>query len=145
MRCGRPQAVRAVANTDFSFAGMVRAHRVTHMQCTPSMARLYFADADARAAIGTIPHVLLGGEALPVALAKELTAHRKGTLTNMYGPTETTIWSLTHAVEAAEGEIPIGRPIANTRVYVLDQLRRPVPSACRASCSSAARAWRAAI
>jgi natural product biosynthesis luciferase-like monooxygenase protein len=121
------QAVRAVANTDFSFAGMVRAHHVTHMQCTPSMARLYFADPDARAAIGMIPHVLLGGEALPQALAKELAASRKGTLTNMYGPTETTIWSLTHDVEAAEGDIPIGRPIANTRVYILDQFRRPVP------------------
>ena len=96
-------------------------------------------------AIGTIPHILLGGEALPVALAKELTANRKGTLTNMYGPTETTIWSLTHAVDAVDGEIPIGRPIANTHVYILDQLRRPVPWGCRESCSSAARASRAAI
>jgi natural product biosynthesis luciferase-like monooxygenase protein len=121
------RSVRKVGNSDFSFAGMVREHRVTHMQCTPSMARLYFADADARAAIGTIPNILLGGEAMPVALAKELTASRKGTLTNMYGPTETTIWSLTHAVEAPQGDIPIGRPIANTRVYILDQFRRPVP------------------
>jgi len=122
-----PTEVTEGRNSDFSFAGMVRAQQVTHMQCTPSMARLYFADADARAAIGRIPHVLLGGEALPVALAKELAANRKGTLTNMYGPTETTIWSLTHAVDAVEAEIPIGRPIANTRVYILDQLRRPVP------------------
>jgi natural product biosynthesis luciferase-like monooxygenase protein len=112
---------------DFSFAGMVRGQGVTHMQCTPSMARLYLADAEARAAIGTIPHILLGGEALPLALVRELTAQRKGTLTNMYGPTETTIWSMTHSVETPEAEIPIGRPIANTRIYVLDKFRRPVP------------------
>jgi natural product biosynthesis luciferase-like monooxygenase protein len=116
-----------VVNTDFSFAGMVRAHDVTHMQCTPSMARLYFADAGARAAIGKIPNILLGGEALPVALAKELTAGREGTLTNMYGPTETTIWSMLHSVQQIEAEIPIGKPIVNTRIYVLDKMRRPAP------------------
>jgi long-subunit acyl-CoA synthetase (AMP-forming) len=45
----------------------------------------------------------------------------------MYGPTETTIWSMTHAVESLEEGIPIGRPIANTRIYVLDKQRRPAP------------------
>jgi acyl-coenzyme A synthetase/AMP-(fatty) acid ligase/acyl carrier protein len=91
------------------------------------MARMYTTDEEARAALGQIPHLLLGGEALPVALAGELLEDRPGTLTNMYGPTETTIWSLSQLVEDTVTGIPIGRPIANTRVYVLDAMRRPVP------------------
>ena len=45
----------------------------------------------------------------------------------MYGPTETTVWSTCSKVEHPESEITIGRPIANTRLYVLDRLLQPVP------------------
>jgi len=112
---------------DVSFPGLVRELEVTHLQCTPSMARMFATDSDARAALAGIPHLLLGGEALPAVLVSELLAMRRGTLTNMYGPTETTIWSMTHPVTAAETSVPIGRPIANTRIYILDERRRPVP------------------
>jgi len=63
--------------------------------------------------------VLCGGEALPRDLAAELSA-RVGQLWNMYGPTETTIWSTASLVTDPSGGIPIGRPIANTRIYVLE-------------------------
>jgi acyl-coenzyme A synthetase/AMP-(fatty) acid ligase len=53
---------------------------------------------------------------------------RTATLWNMYGPTETTVWSLLTRVEAGTGPIPIGRPIANTTVYILDSFGRPVPA-----------------
>src|SRR5439155_3263463 len=46
----------------------------------------------------------------------------------MYGPTETTVWSATHAVARAEEAIPIGRPIANTEIYILDRNLQPVPA-----------------
>ena len=70
---------------------------------------------------------LCGGEALPQQLAQRLMS-RCGELWNMYGPTETTIWSSVYKVEAAStGVIPIGRPIANTTMYVLDVHRQPVP------------------
>ena len=49
------------------------------------------------------------------------------TLTNMYGPTETTIWSSTHRVSKSDQTVPIGRPIANTALYVLDSSLEPVP------------------
>ena len=49
-------------------------------------------------------------------------------LWNVYGPTETTIWSIIHRVTSADGPIPIGRPIANTQAFVLDGHRNPVPS-----------------
>ena len=64
----------------------------------------------------------------------------------MYGPTETTIWSLVGRVESGAGQVPIGSPIANTQIYLLDKHRhQPVPIR-RGTVSStlAAMAWRAA-
>jgi amino acid adenylation domain-containing protein len=62
---------------------------------------------------------LCGGEALPRVLAEQLLL-RVGTLWNVYGPTETTIWSTCARVEHGTGAVPIGLPIANTCVRVLD-------------------------
>jgi amino acid adenylation domain-containing protein len=70
--------------------------------------------------------ILCGGEALAPDLGHAL-RQRCANLWNMYGPTETTIWSLRHKVEADEEVIPIGRPLANTRVYILDENGMPVP------------------
>lgn len=64
--------------------------------------------------------VLCGGEALPPRLAGEL-LNRAGSVWNMYGPTETTVWSTTSEITCTDGAIPIGRPIANTTIYVLDK------------------------
>lgn len=69
--------------------------------------------------------VLCGGEALSSALAARLLPRCK-VLWNMYGPTETTIWSTLQRIESPT-EISIGRPIANTTVYVLDRAMQPVP------------------
>jgi thioesterase domain-containing protein/acyl carrier protein len=70
--------------------------------------------------------VLCGGEALPPDLAAAL-LDRSAALWNMYGPTETTIWSTIERIERAGQEITIGRPIANTETYILDQFLQPVP------------------
>jgi amino acid adenylation domain-containing protein len=69
---------------------------------------------------------LCGGEALPVALADRLLA-LGAELWNMYGPTETTIWSTCARVTAAGKQPTIGRPIANTTLYILDAAMAPVP------------------
>src|SRR5439155_7468229 len=75
--------------------------------------------------------VLCGGESLSGSLADELLA-RCGSVWNMYGPTETTIWSSVHAVRVEEGPVvPIGRPIGNTTMYVLDRNMQPVPVGVR--------------
>jgi amino acid adenylation domain-containing protein len=70
--------------------------------------------------------VLCGGEAFPPDLARELLS-RCAELWNMYGPTETTIWSAIHKVTVADGPIPIGRPIANTQIFILGVERNAVP------------------
>jgi amino acid adenylation domain-containing protein len=70
--------------------------------------------------------ILCGGETFPPDLARELLS-RCGELWNMYGPTETTIWSAIHKVALADGPIPIGRPIANTQIFILDGERNLVP------------------
>ena len=68
---------------------------------------------------------LCGGESLSRDLANQI-LERSATLWNLYGPTETTIWSTTYNVDA-DGSIKIGRPIANTQIYLLDSHLQPVP------------------
>ncbi|GHO51755.1 hypothetical protein KSB_02300 [Ktedonobacter robiniae] len=70
---------------------------------------------------------LCGGEALSLELARQLLT-RVGTLYNMYGPTETTIWSTLNKIEAGDQSISVGRPIANTSIYILDTYGQPVPA-----------------
>jgi amino acid adenylation domain-containing protein len=71
--------------------------------------------------------ILCGGEAMPRDLAQQLLP-RCSELWNMYGPTETTIWSTLQRVESGAGPVPIGRPIANTQIHVLDQRLNLVPA-----------------
>jgi hypothetical protein len=70
---------------------------------------------------------MVGGEALPGALVGDLRQATKARILNMYGPTETTIWSSVEEVGAAEATVNIGTPIANTQMYVLDDAGAPVP------------------
>jgi amino acid adenylation domain-containing protein len=67
-----------------------------------------------------------GGEPLAVELAESLLA-RGRELWNLYGPTETTIWSAVHRVRNGENPILVGRPIRNTRIYILNSDGQPVP------------------
>jgi hypothetical protein len=107
----------------------IAAHGVTHLQCTPSLAQTLLLDPDAERALAALSALLVGGEALPAPLAARLDACAPGRVINMYGPTETTIWSATHRVRPDEtgGVISIGTPIANTALYVLDARLEPVP------------------
>ncbi|MBL9090371.1 MAG: LLM class flavin-dependent oxidoreductase [Planctomycetaceae bacterium] len=112
---------------DYSLAALLRRRRATHFQCTPSLARMLLSTEEGRAAVRGLQRFCIGGEALPVDLARDITGLLSGKLINMYGPTETTVWSSSHVVEAPSGPIPIGRPMANTQLYILDGRRKPVP------------------
>ncbi len=70
--------------------------------------------------------IVCGGEALPRGLAEELLV-RGSCLWHMYGPTETTVWSSVIELHPGDGSPPLGGPIANTRLYVLDAHSEPVP------------------
>ncbi|WP_158889707.1 non-ribosomal peptide synthetase [Amycolatopsis anabasis] len=102
---------------------LIRTERITAMQATPSLWQ-GLADLAPHALSGL--RVLAGGEALPAALARTLTA-AAAEVTNLYGPTETTIWSTARTLTTDTGRPPIGRPIHNTAAYVLDAALRPVP------------------
>lgn len=101
----------------------------TVMQATPATWRLLLA-ASWQGTPGL--KILCGGEAMPRDLARQLMG-RGGAVWNLYGPTETTIWSTVGKVAAdeevgrSEAPQPIGRPIDNTRIYILDEQLRPVP------------------
>lgn len=115
------------AEQDFSIPAQIARHGVTHLQCTPSMARMIAMNDPARAALADLKYLLVGGEPLPQALAQDLRAATGATILNMYGPTETTIWSTVQDLDDCSGPIRIGKPIANTQAYVLDDTGQPAP------------------
>ncbi len=113
-----------------SLVEQMARHRVTHLQCTPSFARLLAGSPETAATLRGLKQLMVGGEALGVGLAGELLPLLSGELINMYGPTETTIWSTTHRVidePSSTGAVAIGRPLANQQVYILDPNRQPLP------------------
>ncbi|GAB4201300.1 MAG: hypothetical protein OHK0022_23210 [Roseiflexaceae bacterium] len=105
-----------------ALAGLIESGAVSLVQATPTTWSLVRASGAKAPPSGTT--VLSGGEPLPPALAAWLPSG-DAQVWNMYGPTETTIWS-THAPVTGEA-VTIGRPIANTLVYVLDDALRPTP------------------
>ncbi|MEV7548727.1 amino acid adenylation domain-containing protein [Amycolatopsis sp. NPDC089917] len=105
-------------------SALLDRERITAMQATPSLWQA-LAESAPLALRGV--RALVGGEALPPALARTLSATTAG-VTNLYGPTETTIWSTAHGISLAGADRPlIGRPLHNTHAYVLDAALRPVP------------------
>jgi amino acid adenylation domain-containing protein len=108
---------REVASDGAALARLLESAGITIMQATPATWRLLI-DAGWRGSAGL--KALCGGEALARKLADEILA-RVAELWNLYGPTETTIWSTLERVERGAQAISIGRPIANTRVHVLDE------------------------
>ena len=115
-------APQEVVSDGAHLAALIESSGATVMQATPSTWRLLIESGwrgkkDLR--------VLCGGEAVSRTLADELLA-RTGALWNFYGPTETTIWSTAWKVVPGE-PISIGRPLANTQLYILDPNLAPVP------------------
>jgi amino acid adenylation domain-containing protein len=96
---------------------------VTFLQATPATWRLLL-EAGWRGKPSLT--MLCGGEAMPRALADRL-LEKGAVLWNVYGPTETTVWTSAWRVEPGDGPISIGRPIAETELYVLDKRLRAAP------------------
>jgi acyl-coenzyme A synthetase/AMP-(fatty) acid ligase/acyl carrier protein len=115
-------ASREVSSDGRRLAGLVAGSAPTIMQATPTTWQMLI-DSGWSGQRGLV--ALCGGETLTPQLADSL-LDRTAAVWNMYGPTETTVWSTMAAVERGS-PITIGRPIANTRVYILDRARQPVP------------------
>jgi amino acid adenylation domain-containing protein len=117
-------ASRAEAADPARLMTRLREPRCTVMQATPATWRgLIAAGWPGSSEL----RILCGGETLQPELAAQLLQRCKA-VWNMYGPTETTIWSLLHKVRPDEDPVPIGRPLANTSVYVLDANDEPAPA-----------------
>jgi hypothetical protein len=112
-----------------AMAGQRERHgkRITHLQCTPSMARMLLADPDSANMVASVDKLLVGGEAANPALMEMLSASTSKEIYNVYGPTETTVWSSIERVNRPAGDVSLGRPLANTRIYILDRFLSPVP------------------
>ncbi|MCH0561450.1 non-ribosomal peptide synthetase, partial [Streptomyces sp. MUM 16J] len=112
-------------------AGHLAEHRIDHLKVVPSHLAALGA-AGGLAPVLPAGSVVLGGEAAAPAWVRELVSVAAGTgrrVFNHYGPTETTIGVATAALtpeQVADGVVPIGSPVANTRLYVLDAALRPV-------------------
>lgn len=124
----RQLAAADMEEAEHTLPELMAEHGVTHLQCTPSLLNVLASDGAARPQLTALKRLMIGGEAFPTHLARDMLSLVDGTVMNMYGPTETTIWSTVHSLDQGDHAPPLGRPLVNQQVYVLDrhmQLVRP--------------------
>ncbi|NBI30764.1 amino acid adenylation domain-containing protein [Chengkuizengella marina] len=103
----------------------IKSQGVTVLQTTPSVYLTLFKNVQA-SELKNVQKVLVGGEVFPESLYHQLKQIKSAKIFNMYGPTETTIWS-TYKILSNDGLIDLGHPIDNTQVYVLDEKNELLP------------------
>ena len=114
----------------WKLARLVSVHETAVFEMTPARLQMCLNNDAFCQAADHIRVLLVGGEALTKNLQQKFYAHSSGDLINMYGPSESTIYT-TYSALKAEDHITIGKPLPNIRTYVLDQNMRPVlPTAC---------------
>ncbi|MCC5658371.1 amino acid adenylation domain-containing protein [Nostoc sp. XA010] len=116
-------ASREIASDAMQLSAKISDSKATVIQATPATWQLLMA---ANWQGNHSLKILCGGEALPRQLANQL-VDKCGSVWNMYGPTETTIWSSACLVKTDSNTVPISHPIANTQFYILDQHTQLVP------------------
>jgi amino acid adenylation domain-containing protein/FkbM family methyltransferase len=108
----------------------VARHGVTVLQLVPSQLAAFLDQEGVAEKCRSLRRMFCGGEALPGAVAQRLLAGTGAALCNLYGPTEAAIDASFHVCPRGEplpDVVPIGRPLANLRIYLVDRLLRPVP------------------
>jgi amino acid adenylation domain-containing protein len=106
---------------------LIERNRVSHLLCLPSLHSLLL-DAAERENLASLRCVIVAGEACPVDLPSKHSRATDASLYNEYGPTEGTVWATVFKIEQnGNRQIPIGGPIANTQIYILDNQLQPVP------------------
>jgi natural product biosynthesis luciferase-like monooxygenase protein/FkbM family methyltransferase len=122
----RSNLVTSNHDPEHSVLAQLQKYPVSHLQCTPSWLRMLMTTHSLHP-LRSLQALMVGGESLSPSLAQQLKEAIPGKIYNMYGPTEATIWSTTHAIDVSDRKIPIGQPIANTQIYILDRYLQPVP------------------
>ena len=105
---------------------LLKKENITAFQCTPTMLQRILSDEEAAAGLQRLQYLLVGGEIFREALLVKALAKTNGKIFNLYGPTETTVWSTVKQV-TGPGTLNIGKPIANTQVYILNEQRELCP------------------
>ncbi|HVJ50107.1 amino acid adenylation domain-containing protein [Desulfitobacterium sp.] len=105
---------------------IVAKHNVEVIQTTPSRLKLILDNHHCHEILNSLSYILIGGEALPAPLLSRLKEMTSAEIYNLYGPTETTVWSTMKNVTHSQ-KITIGKPIANTQIYILNDYFSPVP------------------
>jgi polyketide synthase PksJ len=100
---------------------------VSMMQSTPSFIKQVADDSGSEKFLRSLRTLLVGGEAVPLSLVNEIKRNYKAEVYNMYGPTETTIWSCMHRFDASTAKVSVGKPMLNTQVYVLNKTLQLLP------------------
>lgn len=105
---------------------LLKRHPADVMQTTPTKMKSLIRNTSERDYLKKLKTIILGGESLDHSLVCELKHITKAHLFNIYGPTETTVWSTNTEVHASR-EITIGKPIANTQIYIMDKYMKLCP------------------
>lgn len=104
---------------------LISKHKADVLQATPSRMKLILSERQGIECLNGLSHLLITGEAFPPQLLPVLKSVTHAEIFNLYGPTETTVWSTMTNVTRSE-KIMIGKPIANTQIYILDDHFSPV-------------------
>lgn len=105
---------------------LILENNIEMIQMTPSMMQMIISNSNDLLWLKNLKEIMIGAEAFPQRLLDVLKANTSAKIYNMYGPTETTIWS-TIADLTEESKITIGKPILNTQVYIVDKESTPLP------------------
>ena len=108
------------------FNALCLKNNVNIIQTTPSRMQTFISSGSSTDFLKNVSHLLIGGEPFPSALLENLRKLSTAKIYNMYGPTETAVWSTLQDV-TNEQNISIGKPIINTQCYVLDKNNMPLP------------------
>lgn len=99
---------------------LIEKEKVSMLQATPSRMKFIMNDERSLKGIAGLEEIMVGGEELPVSLLKQLQETSTAKIYNMYGPSETTIWSTIKEV-TVDDKVTIGTPIFNTGIYIIDK------------------------
>ena len=106
-------------------SNLIIKNNIDVIQTTPTKMKSYMLDQNRLDYLSVLKTIVLGGEAMPEELYKNILKYSNANVFNIYGPAETTVWS-TNA-EVTSSDITIGSPIANTQIYILDKNNSPLP------------------